>query len=197
VEAEEAAAWLRKHGRAHVAVLPGSPLDRPRRMLRAGPEPNRIWEPAWLLGSSRRGCRATVGRSIWRAVRGARRPFWRSAGAGAGVDRLPDALRQARVLARAAGVPPGALSLRRGDLADPGFAARLLRPGRFRVVLCFRYLDRALLPRIAAALAPGGWLIYQTFLEAQARAGRRPSRATYLLRCGELRRLSRPARGSR
>jgi SAM-dependent methyltransferase len=104
-----------------------------------------------------------------------------------GVDILPDALRQARTLARASGVPAGRLTLRRADLTDARAVGDLLRPRRFRVILCFRYLDRALLPVIAGALAPGGWVIYQTFLEAQARAGRRPARAAFLLKPGELR----------
>jgi len=104
-----------------------------------------------------------------------------------GVDRLPDALRQARRLARAAHVPSGRLSLRRVDLTDAAAVARILPEGGLRVILCFRYLDRALLPRIAAALAPGGWLLYETFLEAQARAGRKPSRPAFLLKPGELR----------
>lgn len=104
-----------------------------------------------------------------------------------GVDILADALAQARTLARAAGVPPRRLSFRRADLTDPRTTGVLLRPGRFRVITCFRYLDRALLPVIADALAAGGWVVYQTFLEAQARAGRKPVRPTYLLRPGELR----------
>jgi tellurite methyltransferase len=105
-----------------------------------------------------------------------------------GVDRLPDALRQARILARAAAVgPPGVARFRLVDLEEPRSAARLLKPRRFSVITCFRYLQREVLPLIEAALAPAGWLVYQTFLEEQARRGGRPHRPEFLLRPGELR----------
>ncbi|MDN3921886.1 class I SAM-dependent methyltransferase [Pelomonas sp. PFR6] len=56
---------------------------------------------------------------------------------------------------------------------------------RFDLVLVTNYLWRPLLPRIAAAVAPGGWLIYETFADGQQTIGR-PARAEFLLRPGEL-----------
>ncbi len=59
-------------------------------------------------------------------------------------------------------------------------------PGRqFDAVLVTHYLWRALLPRLVAALAPGGVLIYETFAQGNERYGK-PSNPDFLLRPGEL-----------
>ena len=55
----------------------------------------------------------------------------------------------------------------------------------FDVVLVTNYLWRPLLPRVVAAVAPGGWLIYETFTDGQQTVGR-PARPDFLLRPGEL-----------
>lgn len=197
-EAASAARLLAARGRADVAWLDAPaaallehrtrPPGRRGLPLQSGAEPNRAWEPAALLRAflprlPRQGPAIDLacgsGReTVALALHGP--PVL-------GVDILPDALRQARRLARAAAVPAGRIRLRCGDLEDDAATARWLPDGRFRIVLCFRYLHRPLLPAIARALSPGGWLFYQTFLEAQARAGRRPSRPAFLLRPGELR----------
>ncbi len=59
------------------------------------------------------------------------------------------------------------------------------RDGVFDLVICFRFLWRPLFPRLAAALRPGGALLYQTFTREQARRGR-PIRPDFLLEPGEL-----------
>ncbi len=56
---------------------------------------------------------------------------------------------------------------------------------QFDLVLVTNYLWRPLLPLIKAAVAPGGWLIYETFTDGQQTIGR-PSRPEFLLRPGEL-----------
>lgn len=56
---------------------------------------------------------------------------------------------------------------------------------QFDLVIVTNYLWRPLLPRIAEAVAPGGWLLYETFTLGQASIGR-PSRPDFLLRPGEL-----------
>ncbi|QPF74415.1 class I SAM-dependent methyltransferase [Roseateles sp. DAIF2] len=59
-------------------------------------------------------------------------------------------------------------------------------PGRrFDLVLVTNYLWRPLLPAIVDAVAPGGWLIYETFADGQQSIGR-PARAEFLLQPGEL-----------
>lgn len=55
----------------------------------------------------------------------------------------------------------------------------------FDLVLVSNYLWRALLPRIVASVAPGGWLIYETFAQGQQSIGR-PARPEFLLNPGEL-----------
>ncbi len=56
---------------------------------------------------------------------------------------------------------------------------------RFDVVIVTNYLWRPLLPRVVEAVAPGGWLIYETFTDGQQTVGR-PARPEFLLRPGEL-----------
>ncbi len=56
---------------------------------------------------------------------------------------------------------------------------------RFAGIVVANYLWRPLFPRLLAALAPEGVLIYETFAEGNERYGR-PSNADFLLRSGEL-----------
>lgn len=56
---------------------------------------------------------------------------------------------------------------------------------QFDLVLVTNYLWRPLLPAIVDAVAPGGWLLYETFAIGHERLGR-PSRPEFLLRPGEL-----------
>lgn len=56
---------------------------------------------------------------------------------------------------------------------------------RFDAVVVTNYLWRPLLPRIMAAITPGGWLVYETFALGQASVGR-PSNPDFLLHPGEL-----------
>jgi SAM-dependent methyltransferase len=56
----------------------------------------------------------------------------------------------------------------------------------FGAIVVTNYLHRPLFPRIAAALAPGGVLIYETFMAGNERFGK-PSNPAFLLRPGELR----------
>ena len=67
------------------------------------------------------------------------------------------------------------------DLGGAGYA----------LVLVTRYLHRPLLPHLVRSLAPGGVLIYETFLEKQAEVGH-PKNPDFLLKPGELRDLVRP-----
>jgi SAM-dependent methyltransferase len=59
-------------------------------------------------------------------------------------------------------------------------------PGRtFDAIVVTNYLHRPLLPLLAAALAPGGLLVYETFMRGNERYGR-PSNPAFLLAPGEL-----------
>ncbi len=59
----------------------------------------------------------------------------------------------------------------------------------FDAVLVTNYLWRPLWPAIGALVAPGGWLLYETFAAGHERLGR-PSRPDFLLQPGELLRVS-------
>lgn len=56
---------------------------------------------------------------------------------------------------------------------------------RFDGIVVSNYLHRPLLARVAGALAPGGVLLYETFMQGNERYGK-PSNPDFLLRPGEL-----------
>ena len=59
----------------------------------------------------------------------------------------------------------------------------------FSAVLTFRFLYRPLAPEIERVLAPGGWLLYETFTRDQRKLGYGPRNPAFLLSPGELPRL--------
>ena len=72
-----------------------------------------------------------------------------------------------------------------------------LRPGRFGIVMVANFLDRAIFPDLIALLAPGGYLVYETYTTAHLELVRRglargPQSLAYVLQPGELRALARP-----
>ena len=73
----------------------------------------------------------------------------------------------------------------RTTLADLENAAWPYTGRQFDGIVVCRYLHRPLLPMLAEALAPGGVLIYETFMQGQAAFGR-PSHPDYLLQADEL-----------
>jgi tellurite methyltransferase len=73
----------------------------------------------------------------------------------------------------------------RAAQADLREGAAFPRPP-YDVVVCTFFLERALLGPMAAALAPGGLLVMETFTRAQAGRGRGPSAPSMLLEAGEL-----------
>jgi tellurite methyltransferase len=70
------------------------------------------------------------------------------------------------------------------DLAMPA-----LPPGRFDLIVVARYLQRDLCAALIEAIAPGGFLLYETFTERQKGRGRGPQSPSHLLKSGELRSL--------
>ena len=69
------------------------------------------------------------------------------------------------------------------EAGDPAVVMALGRG--YDGVIVTNYLHRPLFPRLAAALAPGGVLIYETFAVGNERLGR-PRNPDFLLRPGEL-----------
>ncbi len=189
--AEGAAVWLAARGWRTTGWIAAADRVLARTTVE-GAEAVTLWAPAETLVRER----VRLGRLAQRA----RRALDLACGSGrnsvhlarlgfevTGLDILEDALVQARRVARSTGPLLGAVSFRRADLTTPAASARWLRPAQWNAIVVFRYLDRALLPRIERALAPGGLLIYETFLEEQARIHGRPRRPEFLLKPGELR----------
>jgi tellurite methyltransferase len=99
------------------------------------------------------------------------------------LDRDAAALASLRTRARAARLPVQPL---RADLeAMPA----PLAAGRCGALLVFRYLHRPAAEALAAALRPGGLLVYETFTERQRELGAGPRNPAFLLAPGELPRL--------
>ena len=90
------------------------------------------------------------------------------------VDRDP------AMLARLDGVP--GVTTRCADLEGGPWP---YEGGRFAGIVVTHYLHRPLFPRLLAALAPEGALIYETFAAGNERYGR-PSNPAFLLKPGEL-----------
>lgn len=75
------------------------------------------------------------------------------------------------------------LAMHRGS-SGPGGVDPL---GRFDLILCCRFLVRALLPKLPGMLNPGGFLLYCTFVDLPGvRAFGRPAGPEHLLQPGEL-----------
>ena len=95
------------------------------------------------------------------------------------VDAKVDALErlQASARARDLDIAQQCLDLETGNvvLAQPAFA----------LINVARYLHRPLLPQLRHWLQPGGWLVYETFLQGAERFGG-PRRPAFLLAPGEL-----------
>ncbi len=64
--------------------------------------------------------------------------------------------------------------------------------GQFDLVLVFNYLDRARMPKMVDAVAPGGALMMEAFLEIQRQLGWGPQSAAHLLDFGEIAKLVSP-----
>lgn len=62
----------------------------------------------------------------------------------------------------------------------------------FDVVMIFNYLDRRRMPDFRAAVRPGGYLLYETFLRTQREYGWGPTSDEHLLEPGELISLVEP-----
>ena len=182
-DAAEAASTLSGMGFAIVSWL-----DAPLGSLEGGLDDRgpaaRLWRPAPFLAEMlpriprpRDGARlaldvaAGAGReAVHLALHGFEVEAW---------DHDPDALARAQKLAARHGVRITAVC------ADLEAGAAVLPRGRFPLVICFRYLHRPLFAPLEAALAPGGFLLYETYRLGQEKHGR-PRRDRFLLRPGEL-----------
>ena len=95
-----------------------------------------------------------------------------------GVDISSDAVRDSLEAARKAGV---AIKAEVADLEGD----YVIRKGAYDVIICFRYLQRSLIPQIKEGLRRGGMVVYETFTVDQVRFGK-PRNPDYLLKYNEL-----------
>ena len=87
----------------------------------------------------------------------------------------------------------GALQLRLdADVVDLEAPDVDLGQDAYDVILVVHYLHRPLFPALRRALAPGGLLLYETFLKGHAERYGKPSNPAFLLDPGELARLVAP-----
>ncbi len=101
------------------------------------------------------------------------------------IDRNPDFLAAlAKIQPRARDQGMGQIEILCADLESRRLPP--LEPGRFGAVLVFRYLHRPLFPWLEALVAPGGFVLYETFTLDQKQLGWGPKRDAFLLRSGEL-----------
>jgi SAM-dependent methyltransferase len=98
-----------------------------------------------------------------------------------GVDRSAEFLAELCSAARARALPVRAV---RADL-ETAPAPPLVERGCGALVVC-RYLHRPLAPVLERLLAPGGWLLYETFTIHQRELGYGPENPAFLLNPGEL-----------
>jgi tellurite methyltransferase len=95
-----------------------------------------------------------------------------------GVDRSPEAVREALAAADKAGVQITA------EIADLERGYRIPQ-NSYDVIICFNYLQRSLIPLIKEGLRPGGMVVYETFIIDQVLFGH-PHNTDYLLQYNEL-----------
>jgi len=95
-----------------------------------------------------------------------------------GVDISPEAVRRAMESARKAGV------IIKTQVADLEGDYSINREA-YDLIICFNYLQRSLIPQIKDGLRKGGMIVYETFLDDQARFGR-PRNPDHLLKHNEL-----------
>jgi SAM-dependent methyltransferase len=159
----------------------------------AGPALVRLWQPGALVVEARgliESARRTEGGggesdakpllldlacgsgrdAVWLGLCGWRIEGW---------DVLPDALQRFKDLAARHGVPAAAREVDLTTCAAP--------PEPTHDVVCVsHYLERSLFPFIRAAVRPGGWVVYETFVDPQRLRHGKPRREAFELRRGEL-----------
>lgn len=182
--AREAAAFLTRRGHAVVAV-PWDILALDER----GPSRVRLWRPSPFLVEALEVIDSLDPHGACSLPRRAM-----DVACGTGRDAVYLALRGYDVLA--ADILPDALE-RASDLAlRNGTSIRTLTMdvergpslpcAPFELVTVFRFLHRPLFPLLRDAIAPGGWIIYETFHEQNLSTGQGPRKLDHLLRTGEL-----------
>ena len=182
--AREAAAEIADLGYARVDWLEAPLTDVPIELVSGG-IPVRLWRPSPFLEQVRPRLPAPgpgvgaldlacgAGReAVYMALEGYEVEAW---------DHDREVLERAAALAAHHGIT---ITTRTYNLER---SSPRLPDGNRAVVMVFRFLHRPLFPHIERALAPGGCLVYETFLRGQERFGR-PRHPRFLLDPDELKR---------
>jgi tellurite methyltransferase len=107
---------------------------------------------------------------------------------GAALDILESRARKARLHVSRADDTSGTGSRTSGiRLIQANLEDIQLPEALFSLILCLEYLQRSLFQQMAAALRPGGVLVFETFTRAQLSHSGGPHNPRYLLESGELR----------
>ena len=92
-----------------------------------------------------------------------------------GVDRDPDRIKQARTG-----------TLKKAHLWVADLELFPLPSNRFDLIICTNYLQRSIWSDLRASIRPGGFVLYETFTQAQLAYETGPRSPDHLLRAGEL-----------
>ncbi len=185
VRARWARSRLRARERQNIEVASGEAWLAAG-VTEAGPSRGRLWEPHGLLREAvelaRESWGSVSGKGALDIACGAGRDAVVLALAGFDVeawDVLPDALERCGDLARRSGV---VISTALRDVERNPSIAR----SAYDLICCFNFLHRPLMTVIAEAVRPGGFVVYETFLEQQRVLFGKPRRNAHLLKAGEL-----------
>ena len=100
-----------------------------------------------------------------------------------GIDISREAIEKAQESARAEGLEIDAHVV---DLEKDHY----IQPARYEVIICFRYLQRSLIPYMKSGLKAGGIIVYETYTIDQIQFGK-PKNPDFLLKPNELLNLFR------
>ncbi|HPF38358.1 MAG TPA: methyltransferase domain-containing protein [Phycisphaerae bacterium] len=186
VRARWAASRLRARGRSRIDTRSG-PDWIATHCTATGPSDKRLWRPHALLTD----IALPAMRTAWGSL-GARRALDLACGSGRDAvtmaisglnvhawDRYAEALTRCRELGESCGV---GVTTRQIDVeASPALAT-----DSFDAIACFNFLHRPLLPAMAVAIRPGGFVVYETFTIEQRVQFGKPRKDAHLLLPGEL-----------
>lgn len=185
LRAEQAAAILHDRDRLVEVIAPDNVRWNDEAMV-SGASTARLWRPHGLLHELIAAMQAewgdVKGRIALDIACGAGRDAVFLAEQGLHVtawDILSDAVTRCTDLARRTGVRLAA-SVRDVTIAGA------IPPGAFDAVCCFNFLHRTLMPALAEAVRPGGFVCYETFVDPQRERFGKPARPERVLRPGEL-----------
>lgn len=185
IRARWACSRLRAHGRP--LATPASGTDwLSQGTTESGPSTGRLWAPHDLLAEAIDPARLAWGTLAGRAAldiacgTGRDAVYLELCGlATEAWDILPDALERCEALAARHGV---SVRTRCADM-ERGAA---LPAERYDLVACFNYLHRPLMSSVRAAVRPGGFVVYETFVQPQRDLFGKPRQDKHLLLPGEL-----------